>query len=533
MLTARTLAGAFLACGLGVASRMPAFADTLPAGARPADIDRLAARVERTFAVPGLSIAIVKDGDVAFAKGYGVRAAGRPGDVDADTLFGIGSNTKAFTVAALAMLVDEGRLDWDDKVIDRLPGFQLMDPWVTREFTVRDMLTHRSGLGLGAGDLMIFPKTDFTRSEIIHNLRFLRPASSFRSRFAYDNLLYIAAGQLIAAVTGVAWEDFVQARILDRLGTGCAADLAHAAGNPDIAAPHVLISGKPTEIAPDTSTAFDPAGSVQCSARGMAKWMMLQLAGGRTAGGSPLFSQAQHQQMWTPQTVISALPPTAAMTRTHFRDYGLGWFVEDQDGFERVWHTGGLVGMVSYVSLVPQEHLGIVVLTNQQSGGAIAATMQSLLDAFLAAPPRDWVSYWGRQEAAQKDEASAADRAADQAVARSGGHAAMDLSAYLGTYHDPWRGDATVSRDGHGLRLSLSRTADMSGDLRVLKGNVFVVRWDDRSLKADALVHFGTDFHDAVRDMTLKPLSASTDFSFDFQDLDFTRAGPPAAKAGR
>ena len=212
-----------LACALGaaiVSSSLAAAADapSLPPGDQPADIDRLAATIQQKFDVPGLSVAIVKDGAVLFAKGYGVRAVGKPEKVDADTLFGIGSNTKAFTVAALATLVDQGKLSWDDKVIDRLPGFRLYDPYVTRELTLRDLLTHRSGLGLGSGELMLFPASDFSRDEIIHNLRYLVPASSFRSKYAYDNLLYITAGQFIPTLTGTSWEDYVQTKILDRLG---------------------------------------------------------------------------------------------------------------------------------------------------------------------------------------------------------------------------------------------------------------------------------------------------------------------------
>src|SRR5581483_10923627 len=203
----------FAACAIGLAIAAPgwakppaAAAPALPAGAQPKDIDQLAARIEQTFAVPGMAVAIVKDGTVLFAKGYGVRAIGKPDKVDADTLFGIGSNTKAFTVAALAMLVDEGKLHWDDRVIDLMPQVQLYDPYVTRELTVRDILTHRSGLGLGSGDLMLFPPSDFTRAEIIHNLRYFKPASSFRSKYAYDNLLYILAGELVPTLTGMSWE---------------------------------------------------------------------------------------------------------------------------------------------------------------------------------------------------------------------------------------------------------------------------------------------------------------------------------------
>jgi CubicO group peptidase (beta-lactamase class C family) len=531
------LAGA-LACALGLAVAAPSAAAppppsaALPPGAQPQDIDRLAARIEQTFAVPGMSVAIVKDGKVLFAKGYGVRAVGKPEKVDAQTLFGIGSNTKAFTVAALAMLVDEGKLNWDDKVIDHLPGFRLSDPWVTREFTVRDLLTHRSGLGLGAGDLMLFPHTDFTRDEIIHNLRFLKPASSFRSRFAYDNLLYIVAGQLIPAITGESWESFVQTRILDRLGAGCAVDLAHAAGKSNIAAPHVVTAGKPAPIAPDTSTALDPAGSIECSARGMSKWMILQLDEGRDADGRRLFSQTRHREMWTSQTILGSLPPTAAMTRTHFRDYGLGWMLEDYDGALRVWHTGGLVGMVSYVSLLPEAHVGIVVLTNQQSGGAISALMQELTDRFVAAPPRDWIAYFSGLEAKREAQGAAAERLVATPAGAAATRAALPLDAYVGVYEDPWRGEASVRRAGDRLRLVFSRTGDLQGDLTVDKGNIFIVRWDDRSLNADAFVRFSTDFTGAVDGMTLKALSPTTDFSFDFQDLAFTKSAAKAGSAG-
>ena len=184
----------------------------------PADLDSYVARVMKTFDVPGLSVAIVKDGKVVLAKGYGVRKMGEPAPVDENTLFGIGSNTKAFTSAALATLVDEGKLSWDDKVFERLPGFQMYDPYVSHEMTIRDLLTHRSGMGLGEGDLLFWPHTTFTRGEIIYKLRFMKPASSFRSNYAYDNLLYMTAGQIIPAVTGKTWEQYVHERILGPLG---------------------------------------------------------------------------------------------------------------------------------------------------------------------------------------------------------------------------------------------------------------------------------------------------------------------------
>ena len=521
-----------VALSIAFAATQVIAAPTLPAGAEPHDIDKLAASMQQTFAIPGLSVGIVKDGQVLFAKGYGMRTLGRPERVDAKTLFGIGSNTKAFTVAALAMLVDEGKLNWDDKVIDRLPGFRLYDPYVTRELTVRDLLTHRSGLGLGSGDLMLFPPSDFTRAEIIYNLRYLPPASSFRSKFAYDNLLYIVAGDLIPAITGISWEDFVQTRILDRLGTGCAATFGMIKGNGDVASPHVLIDGRLTTVKPDPSTAYDPAGAIQCSADGMAIWMKAQLAGGRLPDGSMLFSKAQHDQMWTPQTIVAPLSATAALTQTHFRDYGLGWFVEDYEGAERITHTGGLIGMVSYVSLLPEQHVGIVVLTNQQSGAAMSAMMQSLLDAFLGKPPRDWLSIWKDYDAKQAEAQARADRDADAAIEAAGGHTFLPLDDYVGTYHDPWRGDAVVKRSGGKLRLVFGRTSDMQGDLQVVKGNVFAVRWDDRSLKADALVNFRTGMDGAVSGMRIAPTLANDGLQFRFPGPGLHQGGDRTGPGG-
>ena len=183
---------------------------TLAQNTPPADLDAYVARVMKTFDVPGLSVAIVKDGKVALAKGYGVRKLGDATPVDADTLFGIGSNTKAFTTAALATLVDAGKISWDDPVYQRLPGFQMFDPYVSHEMTIRDLLTHRSGMGLGEGDLLFWPHSTYTREDIIYRLRFMKPASSFRSHYAYDNLLYMTAGQIIPAVTGTSWDDYVR-----------------------------------------------------------------------------------------------------------------------------------------------------------------------------------------------------------------------------------------------------------------------------------------------------------------------------------
>ena len=248
------------------------------AQAPPPDLDAHTARVLKEFEVPGLAIAIVKDGKVVLTKGYGVRKLGDPTPVDEHTLFGIASNTKAFTGAALAILVDEGKLSWDDPVTKHLPQFQMYDPYVTREMTIRDLLTHRSGLGLGAGDLMFWPQTTFTRDEIVHNLRYIKPASSFRSRYAYDNILYLVAGQIIPAITGKSWDDFVKERIFVPLGM-TESNTSAKAIKPGVNAvsPHTKIEGKLTPIPFNDLDNTAPAGAINSNVVDMAKWVVVQL----------------------------------------------------------------------------------------------------------------------------------------------------------------------------------------------------------------------------------------------------------------
>src|SRR6266481_4739585 len=276
--------------------------------APPSDLDSFVAKALKTFQVPGLSVAIVKDGKTVLAKGYGVRKMGNPTPVDENTLFGIGSNTKAFTSAALAILVDEGKLSWDDRVYERLPGFQMYDPYVSHEMTIRDLLTHRSGMGLGEGDLLFWPHSTFTREDIIYRLRFMKPASSFRSRFAYDNLLYIAAGQIIPAVTGKSWEVYVRERILLPLGMNTT-NLSNAPFKPgdNYAWPHSKLDGKLQLIDFINLDNAGPAGSINSSAAEMAKWVTLQLNRGKFPNSvARLFSERESREMWSAQTILPA-----------------------------------------------------------------------------------------------------------------------------------------------------------------------------------------------------------------------------------
>jgi CubicO group peptidase (beta-lactamase class C family) len=272
------------------------------ATAPPADLDAYAARAMKTFGVPGMAIAIV-DGDKIETRAYGVRKLGSPARVDAHTTFPIGSNTKAFTSTALAILVDEGKLAWDDRVIDRLPGFRMYDAYASQNMTVTDLLVHRSGLSLGEGDLMFVPDTDRTRAELVHAIRYLKPATSFRKGFAYDNVLYSVAGQLVQAVSGQTWETFVERHVFEPLGMDDAA-VDEGAQGPDRAAPHARISGTVRGMGPQTVLPSDgvtnpiaPAGGICASADDMGRWLRVQLARGEMDGGKRLFSATQTRIM--------------------------------------------------------------------------------------------------------------------------------------------------------------------------------------------------------------------------------------------
>ena len=482
-------------------------------------VDQVVERARKEFEVPGIAVAIVKDGNVVLAKGYGVRKLGEPAPVTAHSLFRIASNTKAFTAAALAMLVDEGKLRWDDAAIQHLPGFQMYDPYVTRELTVRDLLVHRSGLGLGAGDLMFFPPSDLSREEIIRRLRFVKPATSFRSRYAYDNLLYLVAGQLIPAVTGKSWDSFVKERIFIPLGmtsTNASTQALKAAG--DVAIPHSKAGGKLEPLPHEDVDNNAPAGAINSCVADLAKWVTVQLNRG-DMGSSRLFSEAQSKEMWSAQTIIPIGASAAlAALRPNFSAYGLGWFLSDYRGKKIVSHTGGLSGYVSRVTMVPDLKLGIVVLTNQEADGAFQAVTYTILDRYLGAPETDWVAPFLAQE---KQGETGAEETVKQAAAKRNttSRPSLPLAGYAGRYRDAWYGDVAIEQHGGKLTISFTHTRQLTGDLEHWQYDTFVARWRDRTLAADAYVTFSLKPDGSIDEVKMASVSPLTDFSFDFQDL--------------
>ena len=489
----------------------------------PPDVDAWVLRTMKTFEVPGISLAIVKNGAVVVARGYGVKKLGDPAPVDDRTLFGIASNTKAFTATALGMLVDEGKIRWDAPVIDYVPSFQLSDPYVTREMTVRDLLVHRSGLGLGAGDLLWWPSSTYDRKEIMRRLRYIPLATSFRSAYAYDNVLYLVAGEVIETVSGRSWEDFVATRILTRVGM-TTSNVRHsdATKGGNVATPHARVDGMVRPIAPFDSDNTNPAGGINSNAVDMAKWMIVQLDEGRLPDGTALVQPGTARQLTTMVTPmpLGGVPPEVPELRPNFNGYGLGFELRDYRGHKLVTHTGGLPGYVSRVAMIPDARLGVAVLTNQESGAAFESIVEHVLDAYLAAPAKDWIAAFDAIEKRGRQQAAAATGAA--ATARdAASKPSLPLDRYAGRYRDAWYGDLTISRKGAGLAIAFERTPSLTGTLEHWQHDTFVARWTDRELRADAFVTFALTPDGTIESARMRAVSPDTDFSFDFQDLLF------------
>ncbi len=484
--------------------------------AQPPGFDAYAANALKVFQTPGMAIAVVLDGRVLFAKGYGVKRIGDPAPVDAHTLFQIASNTKAFTAASLAMLVDSGRMTWDDRVIDHMPDFRLYDAWVTREFRVRDMLSHRSGLGLGAGDLLWF-HSNYSRAEVIHRIRAAKPVTSFRSQYAYDNVMYVAAGELIPAITGTPWDEFVRRRIFQPLGmreavTGLGALPAGA----DLASCHGVVNGKIEIVPRDTADVTGPAGSILANVSDIAKWMVVQLDSGRLRTGGRLWSAERTAEMWTPEVSLPGDDPVGPPA--NFAAYGFGWALRDYRGYKIVRHDGGLAGMTSRTMLIPEKKLGIIVLTNGESDLSAAMAFR-LADAYLGTPALDWTALFAT-EAHEADSAATETEKRTHASRAAHSSPSLPLAQYTGAYSDSLYGGATIAMEGDHLVLRFEHSPAFVGDLEHWQYDTFIAHWRTAHIE-DAYVTFALTPAGAIKVMTMAPVSPLADFSFDYQDLNF------------
>jgi CubicO group peptidase (beta-lactamase class C family) len=518
----RSVAAAALACSFAAAQAAP-----------PQDFARRVEAARTQVGVPGMAIAIVENDQVTFAQGFGVRALGEPARVDADTIFPTGSTGKAFTVADLAILVDQGKIGWDDRVTDRLPGFEMYDPWVTREITIRDLLVHRSGLGLGEGDLLFVPRTNLSRAESVRRLRYLKPATSFRYGFAYDNVLYMVAGQLIEAVTGETWEKFTAGHVLKPAGMlHSTADEPARFATADRAWPHARMDGglrgagtqERLDERDELGRNGAPAGGLTVSANDMARWLLIQLDHGELPGHSGrLFSEDAHRQMWKPMVLqpVPELPEPLKATQPMFNTYALGWDVTDYAGTRIVWHGGAVFGFLTAVVLIPDQHVGFSIEINCEDGEIIRGLMYELLDHYLGRPHVDWVARYRTLKQQRITEALAALKTAAAKPAAVG--PSLPLAGYAGTYSDPWYGNIEIAAQNGKLSIDFKSTPRMTGTLEHYQYDTFVARLDDKSIEPP-YVTFSLNADGKVDRVTMKPVSPIADFSYDYQDLLFTPA---------
>jgi CubicO group peptidase (beta-lactamase class C family) len=494
---------------------------------KSSEIDRLVEQTIQVFNVPGIAVAVIKDDHVIYAKGYGVSSIATGKKMDENTMFAIASNTKAFTSAALGILVDEGKITWNTKVIDIIPEFRLYNPYVTEDFNIKDLLTHRSGMGLGAGDLMIWPDSAaFSREQVIHNLRYLKQTSSFRTKYDYDNLLYIVAGEVVARVSGTSWEEFVEQRIMKPLGMSMsAASITRINDRSNIIDAHVPVNGVLQVVPKNEGELHNPAGGIISNVTDMSKWVIMQMNNGKYGKDleKQIFSEEVHNEMWTPQTIIPVRGRTPY--NTHFAGYGLGWGLSDVNGYLQASHTGGLMGIVTQVTIIPELKLGIIVFTNQQEGAAFIAITNTIQDSYFGIKGIDRVKEQYERVLQNQVEAK---KVSDEVWGKIDeqqrkGVRVADPSLFTGTYTDNWFGDIIISLVEGKLRFNSVRSPKLRGDLIYYTGNTFIVRWDDRTFDADAFVVFDLDKNGRPSSITMEAVSPMTDFSFDFQDLYLKR----------
>jgi CubicO group peptidase (beta-lactamase class C family) len=401
--------------------------------------------------------------------------------------------------------------------------------------TLRDLLVHHSGLGLGAGDLMYVPRGSLSRTEIVRRLRFIKPARSFRSGYAYDNILYIVAGHVIDVVSGQPYEDYVREHLFKPAGMlHSTSDDAHRFATANRAFPHARTGGTVRGIGPlhvleerdNLGRASTPAGLLAISANDLARWLQIQLAKGKLPEGGRLFSEAASGEMWTPQTIEPIGPPLPGLeqTKPNFQQYALGWEVRDYAGAKIIWHSGGVFGFVTVVVLIPEKNVGFAITQNSEDGQARSGLMYELLDHYLGRPAQDWPARFTEVRQKRIDAAVAALTTKAAAPARS--NPSLPLAQYAGRYVDAWYGAVVVGSDPKGLTIDFTNTPNMRGRLQHWQYNTFVARFDDTGIEP-AYVTFALGAEGKIERVTMKAVSPIADFSFDYQDLVFTPGAQP------
>jgi len=488
-------------------------------------IDSMMTDALTKFKVAGAAIAVVKDGKIIHQQGYGVTSVATKKPVNEFTNFQIASNTKAFTTAALSILEDEGKLKWTDKVKTHLPAFKMYNDYVTENFNIQDLLTHRSGLGLGVGDLMFFPDgSNFTINDVLTSFQYFKPQSAFRTKFDYDNLLYIVAGEVIAKVSGLPFEEFVQKRIIEPLQMNHSFVGSLLKDKTNLAIAHSTQAGTIQTIDSYDIGIGSAAGGIFSNVADMSKWILLHLNKGKygTDLKSTLYSLKNHNEMWTLKTIIPA--SQNPRYNSHFNGYGLGYGLSDVIGNLKVEHTGGLPGMLSQVIMMPDLNLGIVILTNTENGGAglFSAISNTIVDSYLKLNDFGWVDKYVvglNQNQSTGDEVSK--KGWEKVAAEK--NTKVNSSEYAGMYEDNWFGKVEVFVKDNQLWMKCLRSPKLNGPMAFYNANTFAIKWEYQAMNCDAFAMFSLDETGKAQSIKMKGISPNIDFSFDFHDLDLKR----------
>jgi CubicO group peptidase (beta-lactamase class C family) len=495
----------------------------LPAAGASTDdrfYDETFAAVMARYHLPGLAVGVIENGKVAWTRSAGELAAGSGQPVTAQTLFKIASNSKAMTTALLARLVAAGKLDWDDPVTKFLPAFRMHDPWVTQNMLVRDLLVHDSGLREGAGDLMLWPEPNrFTRADIIAGLAYLKPQTSFRSGYAYDNLMYVVAGEVAAAAGGAPYEELMRREVFAPLGLSCRVGAWRRDDAASVAQPHMRKDGRNVVINADaemipaiTSAA---AGGIRCSLDDMLAWARNWLD--PDARQLAWLSAAQRRPLWTPHMIMPLSQRRREWDHSHFLAYGFGWRLTDVDGVWSVSHTGTLSGMYSALSLLPDRRNGFVLMTNGEGSDARSVLSEVLLKHFTAPGEHHGVAEYA--DVLAREHGEPAHRVPDTSARVAA--QAQSASALLGIWRDPWFGEVSICAADSAIRFVSAKSPLMRG--RVMQfGKRYLVAWDDERVDAEAWLDLDPGASAAAR-LRMSKIDPDADFSFDYEDLAFER----------
>ncbi len=489
-------------------------------------VDSIVNHAMSEFNVAGVAVGIVKDGKIVYSAGYGYKNSEEKTPVDEHTNFAIASLSKAFATTALAILVEEGKLKWDDKVVDYIPEFTMYNSYVRESFIIQDLLTHRSGMGLGMGDLMFFPDgSAFTIDDILESFQHFEPVSPFRTKYAYNNLLYIVSGEIVKRVSGMSWEDFVSVRILKALKMdNTYTAISQIKDKNNLSAPHSSDSGELVPIPHFPDMINGAAAGIYSNVDDLCKWMLLHLNEGKYGDSleNSLFKASTQREMWKIHTVLDARQ--SQQYKSSFAGYGLGWGVSDINGHMMVRHTGGLPGMLSKIVLIPDIDLGVVVLTNTSDDGFALFDIVSnaIVDDYLDLEKTDWINTYVTYFENRKAKADSVVNEVWKTV-ENADPSCINEDSFIGIYEDKWFGKVEIFEKGEQLRIKCHRSAKLNGQMHYYNANTFAIKWEYDDMNCDAFAMFSLDKDGKAQRIKMKGISPNIDFSFDFHDLNLIR----------